>query len=66
MEEKRRRAAALQEIPGCSGVAMAPWFSVSVADKGLSVAVSGLESTVTGGCVSVDSSRLTAREGAEV
>src|SRR6266852_2721866 len=33
------------------------WFFVSVADKGLSVAVSGLESTVAGGCVSVDSKR---------
>src|SRR5712664_43937 len=38
---------------------MAPsWFFVSVADKGLSVAVSGLESTVAGGCVSVDSKRV--------
>src|SRR6266446_3245264 len=35
-----------------------PWFSVSVASKGLSVAVSGLESTVAGGCVSVDSKRV--------
>jgi hypothetical protein len=30
-------------------------FFVSVADKGLSVVVSGLESTVVGGCASVDS-----------
>src|SRR5712664_726735 len=38
---------------------MAPsWFFVSVADKGLSVGVSGLESTVAGGCVSVDSKRV--------
>ena len=38
---------------------MAPsWFFVSVADKGLSVAVSSLESTVAGGCVSVDSKRV--------
>jgi hypothetical protein len=29
-------------------------FSVSVDDKELSVGVSGLESTVAGGCVSVD------------
>ena len=35
-----------------------PLFFVSVADKGVSVAVSGLESTVTGCRVSVDSSRL--------
>src|SRR6266446_5940494 len=34
------------------------WFFVSVADKGLSVAVSGLESTVVGVCVSVDSKRV--------
>ena len=34
-----------------------PLFFVSVADKGVSVAVSGLESTVVDGCVSVDSSR---------
>jgi hypothetical protein len=33
-------------------------FFVSVADRGLSGGVSGLESTVTGGLVSVDSSRL--------
>jgi hypothetical protein len=35
-------------------------FFVSVADKGLSVVVSGLESTVVGGCVSVDSKWLRA------
>ena len=35
---------------------MAPsWFFVSIADKGLSVVVSGLESTVVSGCVSIDS-----------
>jgi hypothetical protein len=28
---------------------------VNVADKGLSIAASGLESTVVGGCASVDS-----------
>jgi len=33
-------------------------FFVSVADKGLSIAVSGLESTLAGGCVSVDSKRV--------
>ena len=33
-------------------------FFVSVADKGLSVGVSGLESTLVGGCVSVDFKRV--------
>ena len=32
-----------------------PWFSVSVASKGLSVCVSGLESTLAGISISVDS-----------
>ena len=32
-----------------------PGFFVSVASKGFSVSVSGLESTLTGDCVSVDS-----------
>src|SRR6266436_6409823 len=35
-----------------------PLFFVSAADKGLSVGVSGLESTVADGCVSVDSKRV--------
>ena len=37
-------------------------FFVSVADKGLSAAVSDLESTVTGGCVSVDSKGATLQQ----
>jgi hypothetical protein len=36
-------------------------FLVSVADKGLTVDVSGLESTVVDGCASVDSKEVTAR-----
>jgi hypothetical protein len=35
-----------------------PLFFVSIADKGLRVGVSGLESTVVGDCVSVDSKRV--------
>jgi hypothetical protein len=35
-----------------------PLFFVSVADKGLRIVVSGLESTVMGGCVSVDSKKV--------
>ena len=38
-------------------------FFVSVASKGLSVAVSRLESTVAGGCVSVDSEGLRGASG---
>ncbi len=38
-----------------AGLALPPAFFVSVASKGLSVSVSGLESTLTGDCVSVDS-----------
>src|SRR4029077_17878712 len=40
-----------------------PWFFVSVADKGVRVFVSGLESTDTDGFVSVDSKRVGHRCG---
>src|SRR6266852_6367847 len=38
-------------------VSPSPWFSVSVASKGLRVCVSGLESTLAGISISVDSKR---------
>ena len=37
------------------GCLPSPWFSVSVASKGLRVCVSGLESTLAGISISVDS-----------
>ncbi len=40
-------------------------FFVSVADKELSVSVSGLESTLTGECVSVDNKRVKRSENPE-
>jgi hypothetical protein len=39
------------------------WFFVSVADKGLSVFVSGLESMVAGDCACVDSKGVCRRFG---
>src|SRR2546426_1148449 len=49
--------------PVCTLVRAPSWFFVSVADKGLSVSVSGLESTLTGWCVSVDSKGVCRRCG---
>jgi hypothetical protein len=43
--------------------APSPLFFVSVASKGLSVPVSGLESTLTGICISVDSKEVGAEMG---
>jgi hypothetical protein len=52
--------------PVCTFCTLDPppsWFFVTVADKGLSAIVSDLESTVTGGFVSVDSKRVCRRFG---